>query len=585
MSTVKRVFGYYRTHLLKLFLAFLGLTCLTVLGLLRPKLIGILIDDVIYGGNIDLLLQLVLAFVGIALGRGVFRMIWVYFSEKLALSAIADIRTELFKHLTVLPYSFYDKARTGDLMSRISSDVESLKHLLADFLLEMYDALLTMGFVFVMLLRINVQLTILSLITVPLLFYATYLFAQRIHPAFLKIQEQMASMTNMVQENITGVRVVKAFNQQMAEKEKFRGENQAYLDSMMVSVRIRAKFGPMIELLGTFSALVVLVLGGQLVINKAISMGQLVEFHTYIGHLYWPIRSLVMLVSFYQRAKASGDRVFELMDTPVELKDYPDAEEMEIKGEIEFKNVTFAYDEEPVLQNISLNIPRGSTIGIIGETGSGKTSLINLIGRFYDYQEGQILIDGVDIRKIKLQSLRRAIGIVHQDIFLFSDAIENNILFGNEQAHNEEMINFAKVARADEFIMDMNDGYSTLIGERGVGLSGGQRQRIAIARSLVRKPSILILDDATSSVDMETEFLIRQQMEPLLDDCTTIIIAHRISSVEKADRIYVMHDGQIAEEGTHAELLAKQGIYRNIFNEQYREQEKLQLFMQQEVTA
>ncbi|MFP4457371.1 MAG: ABC transporter ATP-binding protein [Clostridia bacterium] len=581
MKTIKRIFGYYKPYLLYFFIAFVSLTTLTVLGLMRPKLIRVLIDDVIYDSKMNLLPWIIAALIGIAIGRGIFRFLQGYLSEKIAMNSIADIRRNLFNHLVKLPYSYYDKSRTGELMSRISSDVHSLKHLLRDALLELYDAIFTFSFVLIVLLRINWQLTLLALATLPFLFLTTVKFAYKIRPAYKKIREQMATMTTTIQENITGVRVVKAFNTQEHEIEKFDEDNYSYLEKMMNAVKIRATYMPLMQFLGGLSSLAIVWFGGYQTIMGNISVGELAEFYAYIGSLIWPIRRMAFLVNFFERSVAAGDRIFEILDTEIELKDKEDAISVDvIKGNIEFKDVIFSYGENDVLENINMKIDSGSNIGIIGETGSGKTSVVNLISRFYDVQNGEILIDGYNVKDLKLEDLRKDIGIVHQDIFLFSDTIKNNISFGNPNATDEQITKAAKIAQAHDFIMDMEKGYDTAIGERGIGLSGGQKQRIAIARALVRDPNILILDDATSSVDMETEHLIQQDMEQVMQNRTTIIIAHRIASVKNADYIYVLKEGQLVEQGTHYELLNNNGYYKQIFDVQYKEKDMFEAFLE-----
>jgi ATP-binding cassette subfamily B protein len=581
MKTIKRIFGYYKPYLLYFFIAFVSLTTLTVLGLMRPKLIRILIDDVIYDTNLDLLPWILAALIGIAIGRGIFRFLQGYLSEKIAMNSIADIRRNLFSHLVKLPYSYYDKSRTGELMSRISSDVHSLKHLLRDALLELYDAIFTFTFVLIVLLGINWQLTLLALATLPFLFLTTVKFAYKIRPAYKKIREQMATMTTTIQENVTGVRVVKAFNTQEHEMDKFDGENISYYEKMMNAVKIRATYMPLMQFLGGVSSLAVVWFGGYQTIMGNISVGELAEFYAYIFSLIWPIRRMAFLVNFFERSKAAGDRIFEILDTEIELKDSENAISVDkIEGNIEFRNVTFSYGEEDVLKNVNMKIEAGSNIGIIGETGSGKTSVVNLVSRFYDVTQGELLIDNNDIKELKLEDLRRDIGIVHQDIFLFSDTIKNNISFGNPDATDEQITKAAKIAQAHDFIMEMEKGYDTAIGERGIGLSGGQKQRIAIARALVRDPNILILDDATSSVDMETEHLIQEDMKSVMKDRTTLIIAHRIASVRNADYIYVFKEGEVIEEGTHLELMQKDGYYKQIFDVQYKEKDMFEAFLE-----
>ncbi len=580
MKTIKRVLSYFRPYIGLFILSVLSLTLLTSLGLLRPKLTQIFIDDVVYARESELIPQIALALIFIAVFRGVFRYIQGVLSEKVAMRSIADIRRDLFNHLMALPYEYYDKARTGELMSRISGDVQSVKHLLGEGLLEFYDSIFTFIVVFFILIRLNWQLTLVSLSTMPFLFFTAIRFASQIRPAYTKIREQMAVLSTTIQENVTGVRVVKAFNNQELEKDKFDQDNISNFNKRLNAVSIRARYIPVMHFLGGLSAIAIVWFGGYQVIIENLTIGQLVGFYAYIWSLIWPIRRLAFLVNFFQRAKAASERVFEVLDVAPKITDSKNAIVLDkVKGNISFNKVSFNYGENDVLQDISFKVKSGQTIGILGETGSGKSSLISLICRFYDVSKGAIMIDGNNIKDIQINSLRQQVGIVHQDVFLFSATIKENIAFGNIDASFEQIVEAAKIAQAHDFIMEMERGYDTLVGERGIGLSGGQKQRIAIARSIVRNPSILILDDATSSVDMETEFAIQQEITKLLQNRTTFIIAHRISSIKDADIIYVFKQGRIIEQGTHLQLITKSGYYNSIFNEQFKEQELLANFV------
>ena len=584
MKTIKRVLMYFRPYLGMFILSVVSLTLLTLLGLMRPKLTQIFIDKVVYGKDASLIPKIATALILIAVFRGIFRYVQGVLSEKVAMNSIADIRKDLFNHLMGLPYEYYDKARTGELMSRISGDVRSVKHLLGEGLLEFYDAILTFVVVFFLLLRLNWQLTLVSLASMPFLFYTTTSFASKIRPAYTKIREQMADMSTTIQENVTGVRVVKAFNNQEMEKTKFDKDNKGNFIKRLFAVNIRAKYIPIIHFFGGVSSVVIIWYGGYQVIIDNLSPGELVQCYSYIFSLIWPIRRLALLINFFQRADAAAQRVFEVLDVSPNIINTHNAHNLKaVRESISFNNVSFSYDESNVLSDINIHVEAGQTIGILGETGSGKSSLVSLICRFYDVNEGSITIDGLNVKDLNINSLRQQIGIVNQDIFLFSASIKENIAFGSCNASHEDIVEAAKIAQAHDFIMAMENGYDTLVGERGIGLSGGQKQRIAIARSLVRKPNILILDDATSSVDMETEFAIQRDIAKVLHNKTTFIIAHRISSIKDADMIYVFKQGKIIEQGTHNELLNKNGYYNSIFKDQFKEREILANFIKEGV--
>ena len=410
----------------------------------------------------------------------------------------------------------------------------------------------------------------------PILFLVTVKFSYTIRPSYTRIREQMAVLTTTVQENITGIRVVKAFNKQTHEISKFDKENLENKERRIFTANIRALFIPIMQFLAGMSALAVIWFGGRQVILGKLTIGQLVEFYAYIWSLIWPIRRMGFLVNFFERSVAAATRIFEIMDVSPEIVSSQDAIVLDdLGGSIVFDDVSFSYDEGDVLSHINFEVKAGQTVGIIGETGSGKSSLVSLLCRFYDVNDGKVMIDNHDVRDLDITSLRSKIGIVQQDIFLFSASIRENIAFGNGEASDEDIVRAAKIAQAHDFIMEMEEGYESMVGERGIGLSGGQKQRIALARAIVRNPKILILDDATSSVDMETEYAIQRDLNQVLQHRTTLIIAHRISSIKDADTIYVFRHGRIIEQGTHQELVEQGGYYNNIFQDQFRERDLL----------
>jgi len=422
---------------------------------------------------------------------------------------------------------------------------------------------------------LNWRLTLISMVTVPVLAWRVQVYATKVRPMFTQIQQQVAVVNTRIQENIAGQRVVKAFARKQYEIDKFERDNMELLHRSIRAERLSAINWSLMRLLTEMSLAIILWYGGRQVISTELTLGTLMSFNMLLGQLLGPIRMLGWQVSMVQRTIASGERIFEILDTQADVRDKPGAKPIgEIEGRVTFENVSFAYDGvNMVLKNINLDVSPGETVAILGGTGSGKTTLINLIPRFYDVTEGRILIDGVDIRDVTIESLRRQIGIVTQETFLFSASLRDNIAYGKPEATDEEIIEAAKAAHIHDFIMSLPDGYDTLIGERGVGLSGGQKQRVAIARALLMDAKILLLDESTSSVDVETEMQIQQAFSKLLKDRTAFIIAQRLSTVRDADRVIVLDNGRIVEEGTHEELLQLGGIYTAIYNLQFRPQE------------
>jgi ATP-binding cassette subfamily B protein len=413
------------------------------------------------------------------------------------------------------------------------------------------------------------------MVTVPVLAWRVQVYATKVRPMFTDIQQQVAVVNTRIQENISGQRVVKAFARKQYEMEKFERDNKELLQRSIRAERLSAINWSLMRLLTEMSLAIILWYGGRQVISTELTLGTLMSFNMLLGQLLGPIRMLGWQVSMVQRTIASGERIFEILDTQADVRDKPGAKPIgKIEGRVTFENVSFAYDGvNMVLKNINLDVSPGETVAILGGTGSGKTTLINLIPRFYDVTEGRILIDGIDIRDVTVESLRRQIGIVTQETFLFSASLRDNIAYGNPEATDHEIMEAAKAAHIHDFIMSLPDGYDTIIGERGVGLSGGQKQRVAIARALLMDARILLLDESTSSVDVETEMQIQQAFSRLLKDRTAFIIAQRLSTVRDADRVIVLDNGRIAEEGTHEELLQLGGIYTAIYNLQFRPQE------------
>lgn len=546
------------------------------LRMVIPWLTGFIVDTVFEKREFAFLPLMALSIVGVRAVQGLAAFGQRYTMEVVSQRVIFDIRNTMYKHLQRLSFSFYDKAQTGQLMSRTTSDVETLRRFLGFGALELCSNCVIFFGVLIYMLLVNWKLTLVALVPMPLLLWAVRQFATKVRPRYRRIRAQLAELTTILQESISGIKVVRAFAQEEQEIKKFHNENWSFLNKNIEAVRMWAFYFPLMSLCSGLSTVAIIWYGGRLVIAGEISLGTLVAFHQYLGMLIGPIRRLGWLVDLVTRAQASGQRIFEVLDTEPEIKDKPGAIELkDVKGYVNFENVSFAYDgKNKVLENINIQAEPGQTIALLGFTGSGKSTIINLIPRFYDPDEGRITIDGIDIRDVTLKSLRSNIGTVSQETFLFSATIAENIAFGKDNASREEIIAAAKAARAHDFIMAMPKGYDTKIGERGLGLSGGQKQRLAIARALLTDPRILILDDSTSSVDTETEYLIQQALQELMKNRTTFVIAQRLSTVKNADQIIVLDEGRVVQRGTHEELLQdEEGIYRQIYDMQFKQQE------------
>ncbi len=556
-----------------------------------PYIVRAVIDKAI--GRLDLRLLGVAAagVIAISLVQGVFTFAQRYYMEYLAQKVIYDLRSVLYRHLQNLSFSFYDHAQTGQLMSRVTGDVETLRRFLGFGLLNLLSNVITLLAVLVILFTLDWRLAALSMATIPPTIYVVSIFMRRVRPIYVTIQQQIAVITTRLQENLTGVRVVRAFAREEDEEALMDRENRDYLDKNLSAVRISAFFFPLINFITGAGTALVIWYGGQEVILGKMSLGSLVAFNTFLIMLVAPFRMMGWILNMAQRAQASGSRIFEILDTEPEVRDSPEAKPMPpVKGEVEFDDVSFTYvgqaipwlavaasgdkPEPMIVHDISLRVRPGETVALLGATGSGKTTLVNLVPRFYDPSHGRVLIDGIDVREVTLESLRRQIGVVLQDTFLFSTSIRENIAYGRLDATLSEIQEAARAAEIHDFIAGLPKGYETLVGERGVGLSGGQKQRVAIARALLMDPRVLILDDSTSSVDTETEYAIQTALARLMKDRTTFVIAQRLATLKNADRIVVLDEGRVADAGDHDALLRRSRIYREIYELQFRPQEE-----------
>ena len=537
-----------------------------VSGLAIPALTGMVIDQALPGKNGQRLAVLVglIALAGLVkalmlVGR---RLI----AGRQALGVEYDMRNALYSHLLRLSWRFYDRHQTGQLMSRATVDLQAVRFFLGYGLIFFGQHILTIVAVTAIVFLYDWQLALVALAITPLLAAIAFVYSRASHPILKDVQQRMGDMTTTAEENIVGVNVVKAFAQEPREREKFSRRSEAVFTQSIRATRLRAFYAPLMSFLPLLTQAAVLLVGGRKVVSGELQLGDFIAFNVYVLMLVQPLRMLGYWISEFQRAIASGERIFEVLDEPEEIVERPDALPLPAgDGRLRFEHVSFGYDpERPVLRDIDLDLDAGSTIALIGHTGSGKSTLTSLVPRFYDATEGRVLLDDVDVRDLRLRDLRGAIGVVSQDPFLFSTTVRENIAFGAAGASDEDVVRAARMSQADEFISELPDGYDTVIGERGITLSGGQRQRLAIARAILVDPRVLILDDATASVDASTEAKIRLGLREAMRGRTTLIIAHRLSTLALADELVVLEHGRVVARGTEEELRESSPVYREI---------------------
>ena len=563
---------YFRPYKIILILAVICTALISLSSLMVPWLTGKgLIDKVIGEKNIPLLNLVALGFIGLVVVKGVFSYLQTYLTSFIGYKIVMDMRNQIFQHLQRLSLSFYKRRRAGEIMSRLISDTNVLQNALVENIMRLILNILLVIGVLIFIFYIHWRLSLLTLFTLPLLIFTLGKLGSRIKKFSNLVQMKIADISSIIQETIGGIEVIKSFATEKQEVERFQTYNVQNFHLNMKRTRLVAILPPLMEILTTVGLSAILWYGGLEVINGNLTIGELVAFLGYVALAVNPLNKIGKNYSRYQQALASAERMFEILDTEPEIKESPKAIEMpRINGYIRFRNVSFSYDDkELVLKDIDLDLRPGEKIALVGRSGVGKTTLVSLIPRFYDPTSGSITIDGHNIRDVKLMSLRRQIGIVSQETFLFNGTIKDNIAYGKMKATDEEIVDAAKKANAHNFIMSLEKGYDTPVGERGVKLSGGQRQRIAIARAILRDPRILILDEATSAVDAESEALIQDALEKLMKDRTTIIIAHRLSTILRADKIIVLDERKIEEIGSHQELLAKNGLYARLYKSQF----------------
>jgi ATP-binding cassette, subfamily B, multidrug efflux pump len=571
-----RCFSYLRPYIPRTVAAYVFMGFITGITLLMPQFIRWIVDQGISGRNMTLLTWSVLGLLAITLVKGVLTFFEGRWTEVVSQSVAYDLRNHLYHKLAELPFSYHDRTENGQLLSRAIGDVERIRFLTGRAAFRLIESGVLLIGTAVVLFIMHPGLALLSLAAMPFLAHRAYEFGRRMRPLSLAIQQQLGVLTTHLEQNLRGARVVKAFTQEDAQINKFQEKNSVWFDMSAQAARLRAINVPMLDFIANLGTVAIIWYGGLLVINDQLTFGELVAFTTYLTQLIMPVRRVGMIVPAISMAIASGERIFEIIDTPSEVQDAPDAIEMpEIQGHVRFENVTFAYlKKHSVIHDLSFEAQPGQVIALLGATGSGKSSIINLIPRFYDPSAGRVFIDGHDLRTVKLHSLRDQIGMVLQETTLFAATIEENIAFGSPDADHESVIEAAKAAQAHEFIVQMPKGYQTHVGERGSTLSGGQKQRIAIARAILKNPRILILDDATSSVDTETEQEIQAALERLMQNRTSFVIAQRLSTVRMADLILVLEHGRIAASGNHQELLDQSPLYAAIYEGQLRPQEQ-----------
>jgi len=576
MKDLLRLRKLLRPYLWQVLLSLLVLLLVTAARLAVPAIIGNVIDEGLGGGQESYLVIAALAILGIGLVRALLSFVQTYLGAWIAQHISFDLRNRLYNHIQRLSFSYHDRTQTGQLISRCIEDVSSIQQFTGSGLVELIQIFLLLIGVTALLLMLNPKLAAIALLPMVPLLFMTIRFGERVGDMFYAIDQAVGSLSSRLQENVVGVQVVRAFAREHYEIGRFDETNRDVYETRIHIYREWSRIMPTSHFLVGLSTILILWFGGNMVLRGEMTLGEMVAFNGYLIMIAEPARQLVWLVNIAGEAGAGLKRSFDVLDQPSEIESPPDAVVLpSISGRVEFQNVNFRYKGEAgnVLQDINLAVEPNQIVALIGPTGSGKTSLIGLIPRFYDISEGAILVDGTDIRQVELPSLRRQIGIVLQTSLLFSDSIRDNIAFGRPDASIDEVVAAAKAAQAHEFILELTEGYDTVVGERGITLSGGQRQRVAIARALLLDPRILILDDSTSSVDTQTERLIQQALDRLMDGRTTFVIAQRLSTVRRADQILVLDQGQIAERGSHAELLAQDGLYREIYELQLRGQE------------
>ena len=572
MGYIRWFLSFLKKYRVRMIVGLILVFITALLVLINPQISGMIVDEVIEGQHYEKLGILLLIMIGVTLVRSLLRFTFLMCFESSSQGLVYDMREEAYRKLMKEDFNFFNKNRTGDLMSRQTGDMDAVRHMVSHVIYFSFENILVFLMALVMIFSVNVKMALCMLIVLPFTLAVTLSQRRHIKPAFDRVRDCFSSLNAFAQETIAGNRVVKAFAKEDYELEKFDRENDGYRDAQLNAASIWMKYIPMFEVLSQCLTIILMIMGGFMVIDGEMTIGNMVTVNGYLWMLNSPLRQAGWIINDLQRFLTAIEKIYKVYTTEPDIKQ-PEhvVEKRKLKGSVTFDHVNYYTNDDTVLKDISFHVEPGQTIGIIGATGSGKSSLINLICRFYDVNQGRVLVDDIDVRNLNLQTLRGNIGIAMQDVFLFSDTIEGNIAYGNPDCTFEQVQAAAKIANADEFIREMPEGYDTIIGERGVGLSGGQKQRISLARAILKDPSIIILDDTTSAIDMETESMIQNELKKISDERTVFIIAHRISSIIHADQILVLDNGRLVERGTHEQLLAKKGYYSTVFHHQYGE--------------
>ena len=572
MGYIRWFLSFLKKYRVRMIVGLILVFITALLVLINPQISGMIVDEVIEGQHYEKLGILLLIMIGVTLVRSLLRFTFLMCFESSSQGLVYDMREEAYRKLMKEDFNFFNKNRTGDLMSRQTGDMDAVRHMVSHVIYFSFENILVFLMALVMIFSVNVKMALCMLIVLPFTLAVTLSQRRHIKPAFDRVRDCFSSLNAFAQETIAGNRVVKAFAKEDYELEKFDRENDGYRDAQLNAASIWMKYIPMFEILSQCLTIILMIMGGFMVIDGEMTIGNMVTVNGYLWMLNSPLRQAGWIINDLQRFLTAIEKIYKVYTTEPDIKQ-PEhvVEKRKLKGSVTFDHVNYYANDDTVLKDISFHVEPGQTVGIIGATGSGKSSLINLICRFYDVNQGRVLVDDIDVRNLSLQTLRGNIGIAMQDVFLFSDTIEGNIAYGNPDCTFEQVQAAAKIANADEFIREMPEGYDTIIGERGVGLSGGQKQRISLARAILKDPSIIILDDTTSAIDMETESLIQNELKKISDERTVFIIAHRISSIIHADQILVLDNGRLVERGTHEQLLAKKGYYSTVFHHQYGE--------------
>ncbi len=570
MTAMQWFFTFLKKYRPKLIFGLVLVTITSSIAIVNPHISGIIVDEIVKGGNRKLLPQMMVIIISATILRSILKYWFLITFEKSSQGMLYTMRDYVYRRMLEQDFTFYNKNRTGDLMSRQTGDMEAIRHFVAYVIYGIYENSLLFIIALVMIFVVDWRLALCMIAVLPVTAFVAIKQLKSVKPAFHNIRQHFSSLNTAVQENVSGNRVVKAFTKEEYEIEKFGKENDGYREAELNAANIWRKYVPVFEFMANILTVIMFLVGGIMVIKGHMSIGKMVTVNGYLWMLNNPLRQAGWLANDFQRFVTSVEKIYSTIIVEPGIREPDHAiEKKRFKGDIIFNHVSYFAEDEVILKDINFHIKPGQTVGIIGATGSGKSTLMNLLCRFYDVTSGEVEIDGINIKDLELYSLRDNIGMAMQDVFLFSDTIEGNIAYARPSCSFDKVVEVAKIANAHDFITQMPEGYDTIVGERGVGLSGGQKQRISLARALLKNPSIIILDDTTSAVDMETEAQIQNALSTIHAKHTVFIIAHRISSIKAADQILVLHNGRIIEAGNHDELLEKKGYYHTVFHHQY----------------